>query len=388
MTDFYCNQKFNWAQVSMFDGRVQSCCEAHEDAPSLQQIKSHPVGFFNYPQIIKDRKSMLAGEKIAGCQSCWSAEERGLISRRLRSANTEFLDSVDNAVPQELSIVISNTCAMTCVYCCKKFSHSWRADLVNHGDYSYNNSQRYTVTDRDRVLYRLSQSQLVSTEFYPLIWNQISTVLDSIKVLRISGGEPFLSNDLLNLLNQVKDYNIEVTLNTGLGVSPARLERFIKPLQTIKNLTVWISGENTGDSYEFVRYGNSYENFKNNIDMLVSNGINVKYWCAVSNISIFNFLDFVDAHCQSAQKTFRIDPVSEPSFLAPNIVDDLSKQQFLARLKDYQHCVDTSVLHKSVEIGCSEQDRINSRNFLTEFARRRNLTLDIFPASFVSWLTK
>lgn len=388
MTDFYCNQKFNWAQVSMFDGRVQSCCIANEDSPSLQEIKSHPVGFFNYPQIIKDRKAMLAGEKITGCQNCWNTEERGLISRRLRSTNTEFLDNVDSATPRELSIVISNTCAMTCVYCCKKFSHSWRADLVNNGDYRCSDDQRYAVTNRDRVLHQTSQAGLTNTEFYSVLWDQISAVLDSIKVLRISGGEPFLSNNLLNLLEQIKDHNIEVTINTGLGVAPARLKQFVKPLQAIKNLTVWVSGENTGSAYEFVRYGNSYENFKNNIDLLTSNDINIKYWCTVSNLSIFNFLDFVDTHCLSAQKKFNIDPIVDPKFLSPNIIDDGSKREFLSRLKDYQHCVDTSVLRKSVEIGCSEQDRIDSRNFLTEFATRRNLTLDIFPASFVSWLTK
>jgi organic radical activating enzyme len=386
MTDFYCNQKFNWAQVSMFDGRVQSCCEAHEDSPSLTQLKSHPVGFFNYPQIVKDRVAMLAGEKISSCRSCWSAEDKGLISRRLRSKHTEFINNVDDARPRELNLVISNTCAMTCVYCCKKFSHSWRADLVNNGD--YHNSERYTATDRDRVLHKLSQAQLNNTEFYSIIQAQVSNVLDSVSVLRISGGEPFLSNNLFELLEQVKDCGIDVNINTGLGVAPARLEKFIKLLQSIPNLTVWISGENTGAAYEFVRYGNSYDNFKNNIDLLSSNGIKIRHWCAVSNLSTFDFLDFVDAYYQSVHNNISIDPVSEPSFLAPNVIDDDSKHQFLQRLDQYKHCFDTVVLEKAVSATCSESDRVASRDFLLEFARRRQLSLEIFPKSFVAWLTK
>jgi organic radical activating enzyme len=388
MTDFYCNQKFNWVQVSMFDGRVQSCCQAEEDSPSIKEIKSHPVGFFNYPQIVKDRTSMINGEKISGCHRCWTAEDNGLTSRRLNHKNKEVLCDTDDSRPETLNLVISNTCAMTCVYCCKKFSHSWRADLVANGNYNYFNDQRYTATARDKVLYKLSQQQLEHTEFYQVILEQVQNTADSVKKIIISGGEPFLSNNLLDLLDKISNDSIEIVIWTGLGVSTARLSKIIKHLIKFKNLTVRVSGENIGRSYEFVRYGNSFANFEKNINLLTQNNITVGYACSISSISTFDFLNFVSQYGNPLVQNLYVTTVDEPGFLSPNVLDNRSKQDFLNRLVEYKNYFDTTALEKAVSLPCSEHDRINSRDFLVEFAQRRNLSLEIFPESFVSWLTK
>jgi organic radical activating enzyme len=388
MTTYYCNQKFNWVQISMFDGRVQSCCQAQEDSPTLEEIKSHPVGFFNYPQIIKDRTSMLEGQKISGCQSCWAAEKKGLVSRRLRSDNSERLTDVDNAKPQSLSIVISNTCAMTCVYCCKKFSHSWRADLVNNGNYLSQPDQRFIATARDKVLYKLSQVELESTEFYRTVLDQIDNTLDTVTELDILGGEPFLSANLFELLDKVNNDSTQIKIYTGLGVSTSRLKKVIERLTPFKNLIVQISGENIGAAYEFVRYGNSFSNFENNINLINKSNLKIEYSCSLSNISVFNFLDFVDRYGDSTTQNLHINTVHEPDFLSLSVLDDESKHNFLNNLDRYDEYFDTSILRKAISVSCSDQDRINSRDFLVEFAKRRNLSLEIFPKSFVKWLLK
>ena len=193
---------------------------------------------------------------------------------------------------------------------------------------------------------------------------------------------------MFDLLDKINKDSVELTIYTGLGVSTARLTKIISHLLEFKNLTVQVSGENIDQSYEFVRYGNSFDNFKNNIDLLSEHHINLRYGCNISNVSIFNFLDFVDRYGNASTKNLYVDTVYEPAHLSPNVLDDQSKQEFLNRLINYQDYFDTTILEKAVALPCSDQDRINSRNFLLEFARRRNLSLEIFPESFVSWLTK
>lgn len=388
MKNYYCSQKFNWAQITLFDGRVQSCCQAVEDAPSLDEIKSHPVGFFNYQQIVKDRTDMLNGEKISGCQTCWNDEDRGLVSRRNKRGSSVFINNVDQCVPTELSISLSNTCAMTCVYCCKKYSHSWRADVINNGPYDYAVDDRYTATNKDQLFHVLSQSQIQQTKFYHAILDQLIKISKSVDKVSILGGEPFLSNNLMEMLDVFDHTSTSISITTGLGVAGSRLEKIVKHIAKFKNLSISVSAESIGNHYEFIRYGNTFDNFNNNIKILQNNGIPIKYGSTVNNLSIFNFLDFVDTYVDKSQCNLTVDLVSTPFFLSPHVLDDTSKQQFLNRCDQYSQYFDVENLKKSLAICPSDTDRVACKNFLTEFSKRRNLSLDIFPKSFVSWLTK
>jgi organic radical activating enzyme len=389
MTTHYCNQKFNWAQVSIFDGRVQSCCEAQEDTVALDDITAHPVGFFNYPQIIKDRQHMLEGKKISGCSSCWRDEDRGLESRRIKHGSIIMTNSDPvNCMPETLNIVLSNTCALTCVYCCKKFSHSWRADLIKNGDYTDidDEDQRFLASPKDQVLYRLSQSDLENTSFYRELLSQATAIKSHVRELAITGGEPFLSKNLEEIITQLATDQMCVRIYTGLGVSSARLKNVIALLTAVKNLTVVVSAENTDAHYEFVRYGNSFGNFSHNLDLLYDHDIDVKFSCSLNNISTFNFLDFVDRY--GDKNNLEIHMVNQPKFLAVNVLDQHSKDKFVDRLNSYQNWFDINSLQQHVLAPCDQQLKRNCATFLTEFARRRNLSLDVFPKSFVSWLTK
>ena len=83
--NYYCSQKFDWVEVRLYDGLVASCCQSTTHRLTLPELESHPVGFFNYPVIQKERQLMLDNVRTPSCESCWKVEENNIDSRRTLS---------------------------------------------------------------------------------------------------------------------------------------------------------------------------------------------------------------------------------------------------------------------------------------------------------------
>ena len=129
--NYYCSQKFDWVEIRLYDGFVASCCQAQSHRITINDIKNHPVGFFNYSQIQKERQQMLDNQPVSGCETgCWSLERQNIQSLRQQMATDQKIYSTVEGIPKTVNLVINNTCLQSCVYCCKNFSSSWLADVV------------------------------------------------------------------------------------------------------------------------------------------------------------------------------------------------------------------------------------------------------------------
>lgn len=390
MTKYYCQQKFNWAQVSMFDGKIQSCCKASEDSVSLNLISTRPFGFFNYEKIQQDRQDMLDGKKISSCSYCWNLEEQGLPSRRTGTgSDLPTITTVDNCVPETLNILLGNLCAMTCIYCCKKFSQAWRRDLIQNGDYDcvVTDDPRHRISTKDKLLIQLSQNKLQESKYYHEILWQIQKGSTQIKKILISGGEPFLSSNLQEILDIFIGHPVEIWISTGLGI---KSQHFAKQLATLdkQQIKFSVSAENVGKFHEFSRFGSRYQEFLANLQILKNLGFQYLYNPSISNTTIFGLPEFVeslDVDIDSTTILSTVDIVAEPDYLAPNVIDDVSKDLIISKIRKYKTLAH---LIPIVQISCTEIQRRNANAFITEFSNRRGLSLDIFPVHFLSWLQK
>ena len=197
----------------------------------------------------------------------------------------------------------------------------------------------------------------------------------------ISGGEPFLFNNLPDLVNELSDAK-SINITTGLGVDPKRLEKMIARINNKSNLQISVSIENCDNFYEFVRYDNAWSRFTTNMTLLQDNGLSIGLMSTLSNLTVFGFIDFYQRFCDYP-KFYSF--VNDPDFLAVNVLDPTSKKIMIKMLESTKIEIKDRLIN-GMNKDCDEQQRQNFSSYLKQFASRRNLSLDLYPNSMLQWL--
>ncbi len=367
----YCSQKFWWLSVEPERRQIQSCCAAYPHKIDLSWLKNNPGQLFNIPILQQEREDMLNNVQVPSCEgSCWSAEKEGKISRRISMQSYNQTHTSIESVPEHIHINLGSDCNLTCVYCTKQYSTAWLRDIYENGPYL--DEARHTINANDRVLLHLGQKKISESDSYNLIIDEISKYKNCRNVY-ISGGEPFLNNNLVNIL---KNFEQKVKVYTGLGVSTSRLERILAEIPD--NVEFAVSAENIGKNYEFVRHNNSFENFEKNLNILRKTK-SVYFSSVISNLTIFNFFEFENYY---NEMSIEIGFCNEPNYLSLNVLDEKSKNHFLlTKFKNKD-----SEIKQTLEQPYTQEQKINLHKFFKEYVRRKNLDVNIFPDHFLNWL--
>lgn len=384
--DYYCSYKFKYLKIDLESKTTYNCHAATPHPIDFTWLKNNPGQLFNTDTSINERQQMLTNQRNKSCeQNCWRAEDGGAQSPRLYQGGNKKTHSQLITHPEIIDLTIGGDCNLTCSYCCKEFSSAWRRDIVNNGDYSMTQSdERFCATNKDRLLLKISQSELKSTLHYQTLMDEIRLNLASLKTLIVTGGEPLLDNQLIDVLEKLElPPTVEINVYTGLGVSQRRFENFIAKLSNLKNLLLIVSAEGIGKHLEFNRYGNKWNDFDAKIKLLEKSGIRLKFQSQISNLTIFGYTEFVNH--------FLLHPIDltfvyQPHMMAPHVLDDKSKHQIQNSISTLPGHMQIAI-KKSIQKNPTDLERRNLREFLAEFTRRRpDLNLNIFPTSFLKWM--
>ncbi len=384
---YYCSLKFRFLKIDLESLTTYNCHAAAPHAIDFDFLRSNAGQLFNTPINVDERQQMLDNQRNASCeQNCWAAEDQGAVSPRQIQQGTERTHTDLNLVPEILDLTIGGDCNLTCSYCCKEFSNAWRRDILTHGDYSFSSAAdlRFVGNDKDRKLVMLKQSDLKSSEQYQILLNEIRLIAPTLKKIIITGGEPFLDNFVEEIIESLPlPPTAIIQIYTGLGVSWTRFVRVLNRLQTLPNLRLIVSAENTNQFLQFNRYGIKWEEFAKKIEYLKGNNINFVFQPTITNLTVFGFLDFYQQYNQWFD---RLSFAYQPRMMAVNVIDDQSKQQleqqFMTLSSQFR-----DQLTSSMKTRPSDKDRRNISEFLTQYvARRPDLKLTIYPKSFLHWL--
>ena len=379
--DFYCSQKFTWLSVDVEKRLSYSCCSATPEKLDINWLQKNPGELFNTPGLRQDRIDMLENMPVPSCHAaCWKPESNGLASRRtVMNSQVHTHNNINEKTPTQLTISLGSTCNLTCSYCCKQYSSAWYRDVKDNGSY-INNQDRYNLVAIDHILAKLSHSEYLESNGAKVLMQEIFR-LGQVRDVRITGGEPFLYNEFPDLLNGL-DCPGAVSFFTGLGIDTKRLQKQIARIKQKDNLQVIVSAETCGKLYEFNRHGNNYDTFLANLKLLTDAGFSVKFNSVVSNLTVFGLVEFA--------KTFKHVPIiyqfcNNPDFLAVNVLDDISKEKLTKVLEQSSIPMRDTIIQNMLVKPTPEQQQ-NCSVFVKEFARRRNLDLDIFPDTMLEWL--
>ncbi len=378
---YYCSRKFTDVSLDLEKRAISSCCSAKIKKINFDNF----TNLLNYEYIVQDRIDMLSEKRVSSCEDfCYNIEDKNLISYRQEHGYNKIFSQVHVDNLEVLDISIGSRCNLTCSYCSKRYSRSWLNDIAKNGGYGIDLKfdDRFVLTPENKAMYKLSQDQLYSSKNYQVLYNSLSEINGKVKNVQITGGEPFLYDQLIELVELLIDCET-IRIYTGGGITLEKFKKKFDVLKKYKNVILVISAENLGSYYEFNRYGNKFSNFLEIVDYIKDSGIQYSFTSVISNITIFGFKDFVNF----AQAPIMQNFCNIPSYLRLDVIDEESKIMLIDQLKKENNlCFDTII--KNLEAGTvpTDTERKNLSMFITEFAKRRQLDLSIYPSSFLRWL--
>lgn len=392
--DYYCSMKFRFLKIDFNTGITYNCHVSAGHKINYNALKEKPGSLFNSDVNVKERYMMLDNIRNSSCeQNCWYAEDRGAISPRIyqNGMPRTHLDPLQQ--PETIDLTINNNCNLTCTYCCKEYSSSWNRDIVENGDYPVSEDRyyltsgsvsdsRYRLTSKDKALIKLKQNDLISSANYNLLLDEFSLISENLKDLVITGGEPFLNNALIDVLSKIKS-KPNIKIYTGLGVNSARFEKYLIELKRFDKINLIVSAEATDKFFEFNRYGVSWDQFNERVELIKKHNINFTFHSTLSNLTVFDFANFFKYY---SNDTVKLTFAYSPRIMSPFVMDSDSKQLVEQSLQLLPDDFKSTIL-KSINAIPSDPDRQNLKLFLSEFVRRRpDLNLNIYPDSFLKWL--
>ena len=364
--DYYCSQKFWWITVEPERRSIASCCAATPDKIDLIWLRNNSGQLFNIPVLQADRQQMLDNQPVASCEdTCWRAERAGLPSRRTTMGSTVKTHTDVLSIPSTLHINLGSDCNLTCSYCTKQYSTAWLRDIDKNGPYL--DEDRFTINNNDRIVLKLGQKAIKESSSYQLIIDEIRNIKTANQI-EISGGEPFLYNGLTELVASLTG---PVDIFTGLGVDTKRMERILDTLPDTVTFTV--SAENVDRLYEFNRYGNTWENFLRNLE-LIQKRFSYRFCTVVSNLTVHGLQQFRQ---EFGTDNDLINFCTDPDYLSASVLDPDSKVIYSHQMPDL---VDTLAVEPTAE------QKQKAKQYIYRFAEIRNLKLRNFPYHFINWL--
>lgn len=380
MNDLYCSTKFTDLLVHIQTRLLYNCCKAYPERINLDWLEQNPGKLFHTPTMIQDRTEMLAGKRCKSCEwGCYKIEDKGMTSPRQELAKPMFINDVMSPL-KRLQISLTNDCNLTCAYCSPEWSTAWFKDIEKNGEYEVKDVD-HPISNWNKLYNKISQRRRgVDTKFFQLVLREID-LSDDIEQVIFLGGEPLLNNYLLSVMNKLKTKKITIT--TGLGVNPIRLNKFLDSVSN-KIVEFDVSAESTGRYFEFIRYGCEWKTFKKNLENIKQKGFKVDFISTISNIGAFDLINFYKMYGHQHHVSF--NQISGKAFLGVNVLDDESKYMISNSVKEYEHLDFFKKLIASMSQSCSTKEKKDLSSYLHKFAKRRGLSLEIFPKHFVDWL--
>lgn len=360
----FCSAK--WLQTTLYlqNGYNHSC---HHPAPHkipLEEVLEDPAALHNSKFKKEQRKKMLAGERPKECSYCWNIEDLPgdhFSDRHYKTADSwawPRLDEVaqsdwqDNVNPAYLEVSFSNVCNFKCSYCSSEISSKWLDEIKQHGEYETSQASHNLdwLKDTGRFPYK-------NREYNPYVeafWKWFPTILDDLKVFRITGGEPLLSKDTFKALDYVEENAekpIDIAINTNLCVDDKLISKIIEKFEKLNsqghNCQIFTSLESTDKRAEYSRFGLDYKQWCKNVDRILSeSSLNVVIMTTINVLSISDFNNFIDLimdYRKKYNKDFAYNriPISVnqlhwPPYLNIAVLPDELKYKYYREIKD--HC--------------------------------------------------
>lgn len=276
-------------------GTVRPCCLADEEITSNQGDKFDlatanlgEVQDSNYMHNL--RQEFLDNKKPRTCRKCWNEERSGRTSKRMHTLDRlkhmlADSDWTTDAKPlMFLDLKLGNICNLKCRICGSWSSSQFAAEELNYigGDEPKKSSFHYQMLKKGAWPRENQQ-----------FWNQIDNIVNQIRYIEFTGGEPFMISEHFDMLQSIVDLgianNVEIHYNTNGTQFPLRGPEIWSHFKTVE---IAFSIDDVNQRFEYQRTGANWDEVNENIvkfKTLQKQLPNLQLQCC-STVNVFNVL--------------------------------------------------------------------------------------------------
>jgi len=280
-------------------GTVRPCCLADNEIVDNNGNKFHLSGasfdqIQNSRHMIELRQEFLDGKRPQTCRKCWMEERAGRTSKRMHTldrlkhsvVDTEW--TVDAKPLMFLDLKLGNICNLKCRICGSWSSSQFASEEVNDAP---------PEEKKQTFAYQMLRAGAWPQE-NPQFWSEIDRVLDNIRYIEFTGGEPFLIREHFDMLQGIVDrgiaHQVEIHYNTNGTQFPEHAPEIWRHFQTVE---IAFSIDDIGVRFEYQRSNAVWSEVEANIErfrQLQRTLPNIRLQCCTT-VNIFNvrYLDGV-----------------------------------------------------------------------------------------------
>lgn len=307
----FCAMKWLHQTLYLHTGDNHSCYHPMPHKISVAEIQDNPSALHNTSHKKEQRKKMLEGDRPGECYYCWNIEDlegEHYSDRMLHSASNYAEPMIEklaqlpwdaNINPRYLEVSFGNACNFRCGYCCPQASTMWVEEVKKHGNYDLTYNQ-YGIEFMNNGSYYGPKD---ANPYIDAFWKWWPSLRNDLHTLRITGGEPLMNPaamDFFDLLEKEPAPNLEIVLNSNLGVSFDRVDRLIERVTSlvqqkkIKSFALYTSIDSWGDKAEYMRTGLNCAHWERNLKAVVAAGFIVNLMCTFNVLCVTNFQSLLE----------------------------------------------------------------------------------------------
>ncbi|WP_353480092.1 twitch domain-containing radical SAM protein [Haliscomenobacter sp.] len=236
-------------------GTVRPCCladdEILDDAGNKFELSTaNFADIQNSDHMRQLRQQFLDSEQPQTCRKCWSEERAGRTSKRMHTLDRLKHMGISDTWTADakplmfLDLKLGNICNLKCRICGSWSSSQFATEELNQLPRDeQKKSHAYTMLragawPRDN----------------PQFWDQIDSVVDDIRYIEFTGGEPFMIAEHFVMLQGIVDRGIagqvEIHYNTNGTQYPEAAESIWQHFKTVE---IAFSIDDTGERFEYQR---------------------------------------------------------------------------------------------------------------------------------------
>lgn len=309
-----CLAKWLQSTVMLQNGFTHSCHHPRAHKINPNDLKNNPQGLHNTPIKFYAREEMLRGIQTEECNYCWNIENLEvdhLSDRTYKSASSwawpykdkiKLLKIGEKINPTYLEVSFENTCNFKCTYCTPDVSSRWMEEIKKHGPVPITNYELHSLD----FLEEQGRMPIHRDEYNPYLaafWEWWPELYQSLKVFRITGGEPLLSEHTWKVLDYIRENprpDLTLAINTNMGIPKKLVEKlieYVNDLSTkIKEVQVFTSAEATGAQCEYIRSGMVWNEFDENVNLFLTKtnpALRLNFMVTANLLGATTFSDFL-----------------------------------------------------------------------------------------------
>jgi pyruvate-formate lyase-activating enzyme len=291
-------------------GTVRPCCLADDELTdnSGNKFSLHTASFAdiqNSNSMQQLRKQFLAGEKPQTCRKCWNEERAGRTSKRMHTLNrlkhtVTDTDWTEDAKPlQFLDLKLGNICNLKCRICGPWSSSQFATEEL-----------QFLPRDEQKKSHAYNMLRAGAWPRENLqFWNEIDAVLNDIRYIEFTGGEPFMIQEHFQMLQGIVDrgiaHQVEIHYNTNGTQYPESAEHIWKHFKTVE---IAFSIDDLGPRFEYQRSNAVWSEVCENLDRFrdlkeIHKNIQLQI-CATVNIFNVRYIDQLARWIDQNQESF------------------------------------------------------------------------------------